>query len=478
MGDGRKARIVCTIGPATSSERNIESLIRAGMNVARLNFSHGDHASHGEVIGRIRKVSRKLGKPVAILQDLQGIKIRVGRLEGGKVQLIEGRELEILRGEGKGGAKAIFIPYPALIDVAKDGDIILLNDGLIQLRVLRKEKDKLVTTIVEGGILREGKGVNLPSMKLRETSFTDKDKVDLEFGLKMGVDYVALSFVRTVRDVLAARKWLSKRKASLPIIAKIEKKEAIDDIDRILEEVDGIMVARGDLGVETPLEQVPMYQKMLIEKASRSRKLVITATQMLESMTVHERPTRAEATDVANAVIDGTDALMLSEETASGKHPIEAVQVMDRIIEYTETSRAGFSGPPAFPDAPGRVLDAPEAIAHAASRAAAEVKAKYIVAFTTTGFTARLISKFRPGTPIIAFSPYEKVVNQMALYWGVIPYKVDGLGDSDQLIRLLDRMLIKLGYAVAGDKLVLVASLPLLVGGATNFMKIHAVEGE
>ena len=382
-----------------------------------------------------------------------------------------------MTGEGLGTAKAFFIPYPTLIDAAKTGDVILLDDGMIQLKVLRKEGERLVTSIVEGGVLREKKGVNLPGMKLRELSFTAKDKRDLEFGLAMGIDYVALSFVRSVRDVRAARTWLAKRNASIPIIAKIEKKEAIDAIDEILKEVDGIMVARGDLGVETPLEQVPLYQKMLIEKARGNRKLVITATQMLESMTVHERPTRAEATDVANAVIDGTDALMLSEETASGKFPVQAVETMGRIIRYTESSRVGPGEHRPFPFGPDRICEIPEAIAHAASRAAAEVGAKFIVAFTTTGFTAHLISEFRPETPIVAFSPYEKVVNRMALYWGVLPYRVESLETSEELVRRLDRELINLGYASVGDKLVIVASLPLLVGGTTNFLKIHVLEG-
>ncbi len=477
MEEARRAKIVCTIGPATSSEKNLEELIRSGMNVARLNFSHGDHASHGEVIMKIRKVSQKLGRHVAILQDLQGIKIRTGQLEGGKVKLVQGDGLAIMTGEGKGTNKVIYIRYPSLIDAAKVNDTILLDDGLIQLRVSGKEKDRLMTTIVEGGVLKEGKGVNLPGMKLRGTSFTDKDKLDLEFGLKMGVDYVALSFVRTVKDVRAAKSWLAKKGVSVPLVAKIEKAEAIEDIDRILDEVEGIMVARGDLGVEIPLEQVPMYQKMLIEKAGRRRRLVITATQMLESMTVHERPTRAEATDVANAVIDGTDALMLSEETASGKYPVQAVRIMDRIIRYTEASIRIPSRSHQPRDWHEGTLEFPEAVAHAASHAALETGARYIVAFTGSGFTARLISKYRPLTPILAFSPDEKVVQRMSLYWSVLAQSTERLADTDHLVKKIDRMLIDPGYVNAGDTVVVVASVPLLEGGETNFMKIHVVQG-
>ena len=475
MENTRKARIVCTLGPATSSEKDIEELIKSGMNVARLNFSHGDHGSHGETIERIRRAAAKLGKEVAILQDLQGIKIRVGKLQGGQVDLVKGAELSILAGDGTGATEGIYIPYPNLIDDAKVGDTILLDDGLIQLKAVKKEKEKLVTTVVEGGLLKEEKGVNLPGMKLRGTSFTDKDREDLEFGLTMGVEYVALSFVRTVEDVLAAKSWLAAQGATVSLIAKIEKEEAIQDIDRILREVDGIMVARGDLGVEIPLEQVPIYQKMLIKKAGQTRRLVITATQMLESMTVHERPTRAETTDVANAVMDGTDAVMLSEETASGKHPILAVRMMDRIVSYTEASW-GPAGEPHGPEVEAEGLyDIPEAVAHAASHAASEVGGKAIVAFTTTGFTARLLSKFRPSVPVIAFSPDEGVVRKMALYWGVFPHKIEKPEDTDRLVETLDRMLIDLGYAASGDKIVIVAGLPVLVGGKTNFMKIHTV---
>jgi pyruvate kinase len=475
----RKAKIVCTIGPVTGSEKMLKALIMNGMDVARLNFSHGDHTFHGEMIRKIRKLSGKLGKPVAILQDLQGIKIRVGELAGGKARLVKGEKVAIEAGQFRGDEKRLFIDYPWLIDDAKEGDRILLDDGLIQLSVTDKEKNSLVTTVVEGGVLKERKGVNLPHMKIQAPFFTEKDRGDLEFGISMDVDYVALSFVRSPKDVMKIRKWLAGKGVSIPLIAKIEKEEAIANIDSILDIVDGIMVARGDLGVEMPLEEIPMFQKMLINRANHAGKIVITATQMLESMTVHQRPTRAETTDVANAVLDGTDGLMLSGETSAGAYPIEAVKVMDRIIGYTESKRAPVATFLRKSDLPlaGEVYGFPAAVAHAATEAARDVDAKWIVVFTRSGFTARLISKFRPATPILAFCPDEKVVTQMSLYWGVLPQLVKYLENTDQLINEVDSLLRVSGYAADGDRIIIVASHPPSVSGKTNFMKLHVVGG-
>jgi pyruvate kinase len=473
MKTRRKAKIVCTIGPVSGSDRMIEKLILAGMDVARLNFSHGDHQFHGQLIERIRKIASKLDRHVAILQDLQGIKIRVGELHDGKVHLVKGSELIIKTGKGRGDDKNIYIDFPWLIEDAKVGDTILLDDGLIALEVLKKSRGSLITSVVEGGILKERKGVNLPNMKVSAPFFTEKDQQDLEFGIKMDVDYVALSFVRSVNDILMVKKWLAKKGIIIPLIAKIEKGEAIKDIDRILDEVDGLMVARGDLGVEMPLEEVPMFQKMLIEKANRKGRLVITATQMLESMTQHMRPTRAETTDVANAVIDGTDALMLSAETSAGKYPIESVKVMDRIITFTENSRVSAMQQRENMPMGNVIQEFSGAVAHAASKAAEEVSARWIVVFTRSGFTARLISKFRPKTPVIAFSPEHKVVRQMAIYWGVTAYPVEHFINTDDLIRGVDSMLMKLGYAKKGDRIIIVASHPPSVSGKTNLMKMH-----
>lgn len=469
----RKAKIVCTLGPPTQSRRSLKTLIAKGMNVARLNFSHGDHESHGALIKKIRSIEKTLKKHVAILQDLQGIKIRVGSLEGGKMTLAKGQPVMIrtqANGESKG---TIVIDYPWLIDDAKIGDTILLDDGLIQLKVTGNSSHSLDTTVIEGGILKEHKGVNLPGMEVSAPFFTDKDRNDLEFGIKMGVDYVALSFVRSADDVRQVKSWLEQRGTYIPLIAKIEKEEAIRDIDAILDVVDGIMVARGDLGVEMPLEEIPVIQKMLISKANQARKIVITATQMLESMTRHSRPTRAESTDVANAVLDGTDALMLSAETSAGKYPFDAVEVMDRIISFTEGQLMTRMTRPDVLLA--HSSNFPETIAEMASRAAQEMEARYILAFTMTGFTARLISKFRPSTPIIAISPDEKVVRSMSLYRGVLPFQVKNIRSTDSMIVEADHFLVNKGLALKGDVIVLVAGHPVAAQSRTNFMKMHRV---
>lgn len=468
----RQAKIVCTLGPPTQSTRSLKALITNGMNVARLNFSHGDHASHGAVIRKIRGLEKRTGKHVAILQDLQGIKIRVGSLEGGKALLQKGQPIEIRTGGDAGNSARICIDYPWLIDDANPGDTILLDDGLIRLRVEEKSDGSLRAVVLEGGVLKEHKGVNLPGMNVSAPFFTAKDRADLEFGVSMGVDYVALSFVRSARDVAEIRAWLKERGAGVPLIAKIEKPEAIENIDEILDLVDGIMVARGDLGVEMPLEEVPVFQKMLIAKANRARKIVITATQMLESMTQHSRPTRAETTDVANAVLDGTDALMLSAETSAGKYPFDSVAVMDRIISFTEGKLAAQGN---SDRREGQAPDFAEAIAEAASRAATELSAKFILAFSMTGLTACLISKFRPHVPIIAMSPDEAVVRRMNLYRGVVPFQVRRLKDTDRMIEVVDRFLLNGHYVSEGDVVILVAGHPIAARSRTNFMKIHRV---
>ncbi|MDD3846742.1 MAG: pyruvate kinase [Syntrophorhabdaceae bacterium] len=471
----RKARIVCTLGPPTHSRKALEMLVAKGMDVARLNFSHGDHESHGSLIRKIRMVEKKLHRRVAILQDLQGIKIRVGSLSGGKVNLEKGRPLEIRTGNEKGDSRCVFIDYPWLVEDARPGDRILLDDGLIQLEVQKTSGEGLDTVVVEGGILKEHKGVNLPGMKVSAPFFTEKDRADIDFGITMGVDYVALSFVRSAGDVREVKTWLKARGVSIPLIAKIEKEEAIGDIDAILGEADGIMVARGDLGVEMPLEEVPMVQKLLIRSANEARKIVITATQMLESMTGHSRPTRAETTDVANAVLDGTDALMLSAETSAGKYPFDAVEVMDRIISFTEGRLTKAPKMPYVPPREDSSFEFAEAVAEAASRAAEEMGARCIVAFTMTGFTARLISKFRPTMPIIALSPDESVVRRMSLYRGVIPYEVRKLTNTDRMIETTDRFLVEKELAREGDVIVLVAGHPIATRSKTNFMKMHRV---
>ncbi|MEW6001948.1 MAG: pyruvate kinase [Nitrospirota bacterium] len=464
----RRAKIVCTIGPSSAKKETISSLIKNGMDVARLNFSHGDHNSHKMVIELVRESSRECNRPVAILQDLQGIKIRVGAIESGAVALKRGKTVLLVPGEGRGSKAVIFISYPPLLKDVRRGDRILLDDGLIQLDVIGKERDALKTKVVEGGILRERKGVNLPGVRISTPAFTEKDERDLSFGIRMGIDYVAISFVRNVKDVKKVKFFLEEKREKIPLIAKIEKPEAFSNIEEILSEADGIMVARGDLGVEVPPENVPLIQKELIEKANKKGKIVITATQMLESMTEHLRPTRAEATDVANAVLDGTDALMLSAETATGKYPLESLKMMDRIIRHTESEKT-------IESLYIRGNTFAEATADAACRAAADINAKVLVAFTKSGFTARLISKFRPGVPIIAYTPDEKIKNKMCLYWGISPKIMKPPATTDELVKEVERSLLKEGIAKEGDGIVITASSPLTARGKTNFMKLHGI---
>jgi pyruvate kinase len=464
----RKAKIVCTIGPSSADRKMILSLIKNRMDVARLNFSHGDYATHKRAIKFIRDVSRRYNKPVAILQDLQGIKIRVGLIEGGAVELKKGRTLLLMSGEGIGNQEQIFISYPALLKDGKKGDRVLLDDGLIQLSILGRAGGALRARVVEGGILKDRKGVNLPGVKISVESFTEKDEKDLLFGINMGVDYVAISFVRDANDVRKVKNWLKKKKQQLPVIAKIEKPEALNNIEEILSEVDGIMVARGDLGVEIPSEEVPLIQKGLIDRANKKGKIVITATQMLESMTEHLRPTRAETTDVANAVLDGTDALMLSAETATGNYPIDTVKMMDRIIRYTESIKYAES-------AYVRGNTFADAVADAACRAAEDIDTKVLVAFTHSGFTARLVSKFRPRVPIIAYTPDEKVKNRMCLYWGVIPKIMKLPKTTDEMIANVEKSLLNECIVKRGDRIVITSSSPLSTLGKTNFMKLHRI---
>jgi pyruvate kinase len=468
--DRRKAKIVCTIGPASANKETISSLIKSGMNTARLNFSHGDYKTHRKNVELIRRSSRELNRPVAILQDLQGVKIRVGLIENGSIELKKGNQLLLAPGEGLGNKEQIFISYPSLLKDAKKGDKILLDDGLIQLSVLGRGKNVLKTRVVEGGVLRDRKGVNFPGMKLSIGSFTEKDEEDLSFGIKMGIDYIAISFVRQAGDIKKVKDWLGNKHRQIPIIAKIEKPEALSNIDAILSEVEGIMIARGDLGVEIAPEEVPLIQKGLIDRANKKGKIVITATQMLESMTEHLRPTRAETTDVANAVLDGTDALMLSAETATGKHPVEALRMMDRIIRYTEQMKHVESS-----YLRGHIFA--EAAAEAACMAAEDIHARVLVAFTQSGFSARLLSKFRPKVPVIALTPDEKIMNRVCLYWGVTPIIMKLPATTDEMIKSIEKTLLSKKIVETGDSIVITASSPLSTKGKTNFMKLHKVGG-
>lgn len=467
----RRAKVICTIGPSSDSREKIFSLIRNGMDVARLNFSHGDYESHLKAIEAIREGSERYGRAVSILQDLMGIKIRIGPVKDGSIILKKGKEITLMPGMEESNGERLFVSYSRLVEDAKKGDKVLLDDGLIQLEITKVERGRLKAKVIEGGILGNRKGVNLP-FRLSMPALTDKDLRDLEFGIKEGVDYIALSFVKKASDIRTLREWLENKESNIPIIAKIERPEALEEIDEIMDESDGIMIARGDLGVEVPPEEVPLIQKRLIGLANKKGKIVITATQMLDSMREHLRPTRAEVTDVANAIIDGSDALMLSGETAAGRYPTESLKMMNRIIIYTERNQSPVAS---IFGRDRKKTDFPEAVADAACRAAEDIRARCIVAFTHSGFTARLVSKFRPSVPIIAFTPFEKVRRLMSLYWGVRPEIMRSLSNTDEMIKEVEASLLQRNLAKRGDRIVITASIPVLGSGRTNMVKLHRI---
>jgi pyruvate kinase len=466
----RSAKIVCTLGPASNSESMIDRLMRAGMDVARINFSHGTHAEHARTIARVREASGRLSKPIAVLADLQGPKIRTGALQQGRpVPLRAGQRFTISTRQQLGTRKGVSTTYHRLPADVSRGDRILLGDGLIELRVLSTTSNSVVCEVINGGDLGEHKGINLPGIRLKIPALTAKDREDLAFALRHGVNYVAVSFVRRAEDVRQAKAAIARARRDVPVIAKLEKPEAIENLDAILEAADGVMVARGDLGVEMSLEKVPVIQKEIIAKACEARRPVITATQMLESMTQNPRPTRAEASDVANAVFDGSDALMLSAETATGAYPVETVRTMDRIIREAESSAAEVRRP--RPAQFNIAETAAELICHASE----ELKMKVIAVFTQTGSTARLISKHRPRRPIIAFSPVQETRRRLSLYWGVLPKTIHRVRDIEDLVHVAERRLIEEHLVRRGDVVGIVAGTPFFVGGTTNFMKFHVI---
>jgi len=466
----RHAKIVCTLGPASDSLPMITRLMRAGMDVARLNFSHGNHERHAELISRLRNASSKLQKPIALVADLQGPKIRTGLLEGGlPVQLRSGQKFTISTGGEVGTSAGVSTSYRRLPREVKRGDRILLADGLIELRVRSAGQTEIVCDVSNGGELGEHKGINLPGVHLRVPALTPKDREDLAFALSQGANYIAVSFIRRGEDVRTVRAAIARAGSTTPIIVKLEKPEAIENLDEILTLTDGVMVARGDLGVEMSPERVPVVQKLVIARARDARRPVITATQMLESMIENPRPTRAEASDVANAVFDGTDALMLSAETASGRYPVEAVQMMDRIITEAEANIGQYTRP-----APHR-LDVAETTAELICHASEELQMKVIAVFTQTGPTARLVSKHRPRPPVVAFSPVQATRRMMSLYWGVLPRTIGPITSLEELEALAEKRLLEEGLVRKGDVVGIVAGTPFNVGGTTNFMKFHVV---
>ena len=467
-----RAKIVCTLGPASRSETVLRRLIRAGMDVARLNFSHGEPAEHHATLAAIRRLAAEEGRTVAVLQDLQGPKLRVGTIPNEPLQLRRGGSLVLTtRAAGPG---MVPVSYKQLPQDVKRGDRILLDDGLIQLTVTGVTPTEVRCRVVEGGPLTSHKGINLPGRALSVPSLTTKDRRDLELGIAWGVDYVALSFVREAKDVDAVKRVMKRHHADIPVIAKLEKPQAVDNLEAILKRADGIMVARGDLGVELPPEEVPVLQKRMIRLARAVGKPVITATQMLESMIEHRHPTRAEASDVANAVFDGTDAVMLSGETAVGKYPVEAVKMMARVVRAAEKSVAAAEPPDVLPGA-RRNLSVPDAVAEAASLTARDLGAKVIAVFTQSGGTARVVSKYRPQAPIHAFTPSQEVMRRLALIWGVRPHAVKRLPTSDAMVKAVEALLLAEKVVRRGDLVVVTGGTPVNQAGSTNFMKIHRV---
>ena len=466
---------MCTLGPATDNAETLSALLAAGMDVARLNFSHGSHAEHARRLRKLRALAATCGKTVAVMQDLQGPKIRTGSLEGGRrVEVRAGASLTLTTRSLAGNDRCISTTFQRLPQEVRPGSCILLSDGLIELVVEKVKGTEVQCQVVNGGELGEHQGINLPGISLGISALSRKDREDLEFGIQNRVDYIALSFVRRAQDVLALKRILARTERAIPVVAKLEKPEAIDDLDEILRATDAVMVARGDLGVELPPEMVPVIQKRIISRASAMRVPVITATQMLESMTVHPRPTRAEASDVANAVIDGTDALMLSGETATGRYPVKAVEMMARIIAVTEGSQSTVG----FRDVWDRAgtLDVPEAICETVAHMTEELNLKAIAVFTQSGSSARLISKYRPRVPVFAFSPFDNVMRRTALYWGVSPVHMQRLQSTDRMVEAAARRLREMGVANQGDFIAVIAGNPIAKRGSTNFFKVHRIE--
>ena len=470
--NSRHSKIVCTLGPVTNSPRMIRRLIEAGMDVARLNFSHGTHQTHSQSIAMVHTAAAELGKTVGILADLQGPKIRTGALAGGgTVNLRGGQQFTITTAKILGDSTRVNTTFRPLPREVKSGDRILLSDGLIELRVEKVRGHEVVCRVVNGGLLGEHKGINLPGVKLRVPALTPKDREDLRFALSQNVDFIAVSFVRRPEDVLLAKALIRRAKKDTPVIAKLEKPEAIENLEGILRVSDGVMVARGDLGVEMNPETVPVVQKNIIARAREFRRPVITATQMLESMTQNPRPTRAEASDVANAIFDGSDAVMLSAESASGKYPIEAVAMMARIIHEAEASIQEYPRPTTSQEQ----LKVAETVAELVCHASRELHMKLIAVFTHSGFTARLVSRYRPLVPIVAFSPEAETRRRMSLLWGVTSRGISDIKKIDGLAEVAEKRLLEERLVKNGDVIGIVAGTPMGIRGTTNFMKFHVI---
>lgn len=469
----RRTKIVCTIGPTSEEKETLRALVQAGMNVARLNFSHGSHEEHLRRIKTIREVEQEMGTKVAILLDTKGPEIRTGILKEGQVQLEAGKKITLTTEEIEGDASRVSVSYKGLPQDVKPGSTILVDDGLISLKVKEIQGTEVHCRIENGGELKNKKGVNLPGISVNLPGITEKDAADIRFGIEQHIDFIAASFVRKPDDVLEIRQVIEEMGADIHIISKIENREGIDNLDEILDISDGVMVARGDLGVEIPAEEVPVLQKEMIQKCNHLGKPVITATQMLDSMQRNPRPTRAEASDIANAIFDGTDAIMLSGETASGKYPVEAVQTMDRIASTTEES---LQYDDLFHDRI-RALEVsiPDSISQSVVHTAAVLNASAVITSTESGKTARMVSKYRPKAPILAVTRHDQVMRKLALVWGVYPVKGNRVDTTDEMLNTAIQSALESGVVRHGDLVVITAGVPVGHSGTTNLMKVHVI---
>lgn len=473
LNDIKRTKIVCTLGPASQSEEVLRELILNGLNVCRFNFSHGSHEEHKGRIDMVKKVREELNKPIAILLDTKGPEIRTGNFADPEVLLEEGSEFTITMDEVVGTKEICTVSYKGLADDVKEGDTILIDDGLVGLRVKSVENGNIKCIVENSGIVKNHKGVNVPGVKINLPAITPKDVSDIEFGIREGIDMIAASFVRKASDVLAIREILEKNNAGdVLILSKIENQEGVENIDEILQVSDGIMVARGDLGVEIPTEEIPIVQKMIIKKCNELAKPVITATQMLDSMIRNPRPTRAEVTDVANAIYDGTDAIMLSGETAAGKYPVEAVKVMASIAKRIEQT---LDYDRMLKEKGSNNVTVTDAISHATCTTAVDLNASAIITSTSSGYTAKMVSKFRPQAPIIAATSNEAVMRRLALTWGVCPIKSALAGNTDEVIEKSIEASIESGYVKNGELVVITAGVPVGVSGTTNLIKVHVI---
>ncbi|MGE4129995.1 MAG: pyruvate kinase [Bdellovibrionales bacterium] len=471
MLSSRRVKIVATIGPATQKIEDLERALLAGMNVARVNFSHGTHEVHSGVIDGIRSLSAKWKAPVAVLQDLQGPKIRVGRFESGSIELGEGRRVFITTQDVKGTQDLIPTDFKEFVSTVQEGQKVLLDDGLIELRVVAKSGNQVECEVVYGGVLKDRKGMNIPGAKLPIDALTEKDLKDLRFGLEKGVDYVALSFVRQGSDIIKLRQLIDDKRPGTRIIAKIEMLEALQNLEEIIQLSDAVMVARGDLAIEVGQSQLPAVQKKIIRMANAFNKPVITATQMLDSMVENPRPTRAEITDVANAVIDGSDALMLSAESASGKYPFKCIQTMHEIVTEVEKS-ADLYYQISLED---EFLHVPDAIAMAAVLTAMKARAKAIVCLTSSGKTATLIAGSRPRMPIVAVTHQMEALNRLELVWGIQTHSILPYNSSESALTQIEDLLVKIGIVERGDKVVVTMGTPVQQRAKTNSIRVYTV---